>query len=394
MRGHVHRRGAGWGYVADIGFDPVTGKRRQRTKSGFKTKREAEEAVRAVLDEVRVGAYVPPSTETVGEYLAGWLERAKPNLRRTSWDGYRKDVKHLTSRLGAIPLQELKPVQLEACYAELATSGGMRGQGLSAKTIGNAHAVLRRALGDAERLGLVSRNAARLARPPKTESVEMPTWTSEELGRFLESVGEDRLYAAFVVLATTGMRRGELLGLRWGDLDLGAGHLSVKQTITASNYVIIVGPTKTTRSRRRIELDPVTIESLRRHRKAQAAERLAAGSDWHNEDLVFCQPNGEPVHPDRFTRYFRRQVTKVDVTLIRGPHDLRHTWATLALKAGVHPKVVSDRLGHSTISITLDIYSHVTPSLDADAANAVASAIFGQERGATGTADPASTSNA
>jgi integrase len=381
MRGHVHRRGAGWGYVADVGVDPVTGRRRQRTKSGFKTKREAEQAVRAVLDEVRVGAYVPPSTETVGEYLAGWLERAKPNLRRTTWDGYRKDVTHLTSRLGSISLQELKPVQLEACYAELAISGGMRGQGLSAKTIGNAHAVLRRALGDAERLGLVSRNPARLARPPKAENVEMPTWTSEELGRFLESVREDRLYSAFVVLATTGMRRGELLGLRWADLDLGAGHLSVKQTITASNYVVIVGPTKTARSRRRIQLDPVTIESLRRHRTAQAAERLVAGSEWQSKDLVFCQPNGEPVHPDRFTRYFRRQMSKVDVTPIRGPHDLRHTWATLALKAGVHPKVVSDRLGHSTISITLDIYSHVTPSLDADAANAVANTIFGQDRG-------------
>jgi len=376
MRGHVHRRGAGWAYVADVGLDPVTGRRRQRTKSGFITKREAEQAVRAVLEEVRVGAYVPPSTETVGAYLAGWVERAKPNLRRTSWDGYRKAVMHLTSQLGSMPLQQLKPVHLEACYAELTTSGGSRGQGLSAKTIGNAHAVMRRALGDAERLGLVARNAARLARPPKVEHVDMPTWTSHELGLFLDSVREDRLYAAFVVLATTGMRRGELLGLRWADLDLDAGHLSVKQTITASNYVIIVGPTKTARSRRRIELDPVTVEALRQHRKAQAAERLAVGSEWLSEDLVFCELNGAPLHPDRFTRYFRRRVSRVAVPAIRGPHDLRHTWATLALKAGVHPKVVSDRLGHSTISITLDIYSHVTPSLDADAANAVASAIF------------------
>ena len=332
--------------------------------------------MRAVLEEVRVGAYVPPSTETVGEYLAGWLERAKPSLRQTSWDGYRKDVTHLTSVLGSIPLQDLKPVQLEACYAELAVSGGVRGQGLSAKTISNAHAVMRRALGDAERLGLVQRNAARLARPPKVENVEMPTWTSHELGLFLESVRDDRLYAAFVLLATTGMRRAEVLGLRWADLDLKAGHLSVKQTITASNYVVIVGPTKTARSRRRIELDPVTVEALKRHRKAQAAERLAAGSEWLSEDRVFCEPNGAPLHPDRFTRQFRRAVSKVDVSPIRGPHDLRHTWATLALKAGVHPKVVSDRLGHSTISITLDIYSHVTPTLDAEAANAVASAIF------------------
>jgi integrase len=380
MRGHVHRRGSGWGYVADVGTDPVTGGRRQRTKSGFKTKRKAEEAVRAVLAEVRTGAYVPSSTETVGEYLAAWLERAEPNLRRTTWDGQRKSVGYLTSQPGSVPLQHLQPIQLEACYAELAKSGGIRGKGLSPKTIGNAHAVMRRALGDAERLGLIPRNAARLARPPKVENVEMPTWTSDELGVFLESVREDRLYAAFVVLATTGMRRGDLLGLRWADLDLNAGHLSVKQTITASNYQIIVGPTKTARSRRRIELDPVTVECLRQHRRDQAAERLTRGAEWQDHDLVSCDTAGEPLHPDRFTRYFCRQVSKADVTQIRGPHDLRHTWATLGLKAGVHPKVVSDRLGHSTISITLDIYSHVTPSLDANAANVVAGAIFGSER--------------
>jgi integrase len=381
MRGHVHRRGTGWGYVVDVGRDPVTGRRRQRTKSGFKTKREAEEAVRVVLDEVRTGAYVQPSTDTLGEYLAGWLERVKPNLRPTTWDGYRKDVAHVTSRLGAVPLQALKPVQLEACYAELAESGGAKGQGLSPKTIGNAHSVLRRALGDAERLGVISRNVARMARPPKAEHVEMPTWTAEELGRFLASVADDRLYAAFVLLATTGMRRGEVLGLRWADVDLRAGHLSVKQTITASNHRLIIGPTKTARSRRRIELDPETIDVLRRHRKAQAEERLAIGAGWVDNDLVFCRADGEPVHPDWFTRYFVRLEAKLDVPQIRGPHDLRHTWATLALKAGVHPKVVSDRLGHSTIAITLDIYSHVSPTLDADAANTVASQIFGASEG-------------
>jgi integrase len=172
------------------------------------------------------------------------------------------------------------------------------------------------------------------------------------------------------------MRRAEVLGLRWADVDLRAGHLSVTQTITASNHRLIIGPTKTARSRRRIELDPETVDVLRRHRKAQAEERLAIGAGWVDHDLVFCRVDGEPVHPDWFTRYFVRLESRLDVPQIRGPHDLRHTWATLALKAGVHPKVVSDRLGHSTIAITLDIYSHVSPALDADAANTVASQIF------------------
>lgn len=184
-----------------------------------------------------------------------------------------------------------------------------------------------------------------------------------------------------MLLATTGMRRGEVLGLRWADVDLRAGHLSVRQTITASNHRLIIGPTKTARSRRRIELDPEMIDVLRRHRKAQVEERLAIGARWVDNDLVFCRADGEPVQPDWFTRYFIRLKGKLDVTQIRGPHDLRHTWATLALKAGVHPKVVSDRLGHSTIAITLGSCSHVSPTLDADAANTVASQIFKASKG-------------
>ena len=377
MRGHVHRRGRGWGYVVDVGIDPATGRRRQRTKSGFATKREAQEAVRRVLDEIRAGTYVEPSRETVGEYLTAWLERAQPNLRQTTWDGYRKSVALLIPGLGSTTLQQLQPVQLEACYAELAISGGRWGQGLAPKTIANAHSVLRRALGDAERLGMVSRHVARQARPPRVDRVEMPTWTAEQLGKFLASVDDHRLRATFVLLATTGMRRGEVLGLRWSDVDLDAGHLSVKQTITASNHEVVIGPTKTARSRRRIELDPATVEALRRHRKDQVEERLMAGEEWVDNDLVFCRTDGTPVHPDGFSNTFTNRQAKVDVPQLRGPHDLRHTWATLALKAGVHPKVVSDRLGHSTISITLDIYSHVSPSLDADAASTVAAQIFG-----------------
>ena len=216
-----------------------------------------------------------------------------------------------------------------------------------------------------------------MVRPPRAERKPTVTWTADELGCFLESVDEDRLRAAFYLLATTGMRRGEVLGLRWDDVDLDSGYLSVEQTITTVSDELIMGPVKTARSRRRIALDPATVAALRRHRALQAEERLAAGELWVDGNLVFRSADGEPLHPDRFTRRFQRLVSDVGLPALRGPHNLRHTWATLALQSGIHPKVVSERLGHATIAVTLDTYSHVVPSLDADAANLVADRILG-----------------
>ena len=242
----------------------------------------------------------------------------------------------------------------------------------------HCHIVLHRALSHAERLGLVPRNAAHVARSPAVDRKEAATWSAEELSAFLQSVEDDRLSADYVVLATTGMRRGELFGLRWSDVDLDRGRLSIAQSLLNIDSSLVIEPTKTNRSRRSIALDEGTVEVLRAHRRRQAEERLAFGEQWDaSYDLVFCKPNGEPEHPDMFSRRFKKQVAAAGLPTLRGPHNLRHTWATLALKAGVHPKIVSDRLGHATIAVTIDTYSHVTPSMDADAADLVAASIFG-----------------
>jgi len=379
MQGRVYRRrGNRWSYVVDVGYDVATGKRRQQGRSGFATKAQAEKALRDLLTSIEHGTYVASTPTTLKEYLDGWLETTKLRIRETTWHSYALSVKRLNSQLGAVKLQALTPLQIETCYARLLLSGGRRGRPLSTKTVRNVHIVLHRALSDAERLGLVPRNAAQAAKAPIGQRAEMVTWTSEELAAFLEYVASDRLYAAYVLLATTGMRRGEVLGLRWSDVDLQRGRLSIAHTITTMYDTVIIGPTKSNRSRRNVSLDPETVRVLKAHRRAQAQERLAAGELWDPAPgLVFCQEDGTYVHPDRFTDTFQRHVRETGLPKLRGPHGLRHTWATLALQSGVHPKVVSDRLGHSTIAVTIDTYSHVAPSLDADAANVVAATILG-----------------
>src|SRR5262249_44070430 len=224
---------------------------------------------------------------------------------------------------------------------------------------------------DAERLGLGARNPARSAHGPSVSRKEQDTWSPEQLSRFLTTTAGDPLYGVFVLFATTGMRRGEVVGLRWVDVDLDRGVTSVVHTITTVHGRPIESTTKTAKSRRRVSLDAASIAVLRAHRAAQRKDRLLVGAGWVDHGLVFCRYDGSPLHPDLITRRFRALVEQTGLPRIR-LHDLRHTYATLALRAGVHPKVVSERLGHATVWITLDPYSHVAPSLDRQAAETVA----------------------
>jgi integrase len=289
-------------------------------------------------------------------------------------------VRRICSHLGQVSLQALTPLQIERFYADLARPPRSGTRSLAPKSIRNTHVVLRKALADAERLGQVARNAAAAAKAPTVRRPEHRTWSSDDLREFLAATSDDRLAAAFVLLATTGMRRGEVLGLRWSDVDLDGAQLAVVQTVTTVGYAVVFSPPKTARSRRFVYLDAQTVAALRQHRRRQREERIEAGSAWDaSHDLIFCDPVGQPLHPDCLTREFGRAAASADLSRIR-LHDLRHTYATLALKAGVHPKVVSERLGHATVGITLDLYSHVTQPIARDAAEVVANAIFGDAR--------------
>lgn len=375
-RGSVRKRGSSWTVVLDVGPDPVTGRRRQKSKGGYRTRKAAEAALRELVASVDAGHVVARSTKTVGDYLDAWLEVVGPRLRPTSWNSYRQAVEHVKAKVGAVPLQSLAPLDVENLYRELLATRGRQGRTLSPKTVRGIHVVLRKALADAERLGLVVRNAAAAAKSPVPPKHEHTTWTAPELAAFLSSLSDERLSATFVLLATTGMRRGEALGVRWSDIDLDRARVSIVQTITTVRDKPVISPPKTARSRRLVSLDPETVAALRDHRRRQNEERLRAGGSWSTEgDFVFTNEVGEPIHPSAFSRLFATRVRQAKLPTIR-LHDLRHTYATVALGAGVHPKIVSERLGHATIAVTLDLYSHVTPAIDSEAAALVARKIF------------------
>jgi integrase len=371
MRGSVRRRGTTWSYVVDVGRDPANGRRRQRTKGGFVTRKEAEQALAEVIRDLGRGTYVGRDPQTVAEWVDRWLPSMASKIRSSTLRDYEQGLGRVTARLGHVRLQDLRPLDIEELYASLLADGHRYGGGLSPKSVRNVHIALRRSLADAERFGLVQRNVAALVKAPSPQRRELATWTADEVRTFLDSVAGTRLAAAYRLLATTGMRRGEVLGLRWSNVDLDAARLQVNQSLTVVKQELVWAPPKTARSRRSLSLDDATVAAVRQHRRRQNEARLALDDSWADNDLVFCDEAGRELHPDRFSRAFTSAAKRAGVRVIR-LHDLRHTWATLALQAGIHPKVVSERLGHATTGITLDVYSHVQPELDAHAASAVA----------------------
>jgi integrase len=377
MRGSIRKRGSTWTYYLFI-RDPLTGGRRQRSKGGFRTKRECQAALTEALAAIRTGAFVEPSRRTVGSFLAEeWLPAVRrTNLRPSTWANYRIHIEaHVLPDLGGIELQQLSPIQLNALYQQLLTVGGRDGAGLAEKTVRNVHAILHRALKDAGRWGYLARNPAAAADPPTPKRLEPQVWEPAQLRTFLSHVRNDRLYAAWLLVATTGLRRGEILGLRWVDVDLKAGRLAVRQTLVVVDYHVQVSEPKTPRSRRALALDPATVEALRAHRTQQDGERALIGAGYHHSGLVFTAPDGSPIHPQRFSSWFEQHTRAAGLPRIR-LHDVRHSYATAALAAGVPAKVVSERLGHATIAMTMDTYSHVLPALDTQAAAAVARLIL------------------
>src|SRR5215218_10731316 len=274
--------------------------------------------------------------------------------------------------LGGLPLQAVMPTHLNSLYSDL------RAAGRAPKTIRNVHGVLSKALADAERWGLVSRNAARLADVPAVARPKLRVWSPQQTWAFLRAVASDRLFAAWLLAATTGMRRGELLGLRWADVDLDVGVLRITQARVRAGNQVVAGEPKTARGRRTIALDPATVAALRQHRKRQAEERLLAGPRYADSGLVFTMPDGSPIHPNRFGLWFRRRTRTAGLPAIR-LHDMRHSYATAGLAAGVPPKVMSERLGHATVAFTLDTYTSALPAMDKSAADVVAGLILGTE---------------
>lgn len=374
QRGGIYRRGNTW--TAFWRTDAVDG-RKQHTKGGFRTKKEAQHFLTETLAAIQGGVFREPSKVTLGEFLVErWLPARELAVRPSTFASYRGLVeRHILPALGGVQIQQLTPDHLDRFYADLIA------RDLSAKTVRNVHVLVHRAMKDAVRKNLVPRNVAEAADPPKLNRAdrdEMKTWTPEELRRFFDGIAEHRLAPAYVLAATTGMRRGEVLGVRWRDIDLSARRLHVQQTVLSVEYKLTFGRPKTKRGERKIALDPETVRILRGHARRQRDEKRLLGAGYHDHDLVFAREDGTPVHPDYFSQTFDRTVRRLGLPKIR-LHDLRHTHATLGLAAGVDAKVMSDRLGHATSAFTQDIYMHAIPAKEEAAAEQIAGLVFGAE---------------
>lgn len=337
-----------------------------------KTRAEAAAKLTAALRDRDRGLLLVGGKQTVAQYLMSWLDVVQPTIRPRTHKRYAELMTlHAIPVLGKSPLAKLTAQQVQGLYAVKLASG------LSPTTVRHLATVLYGALAQAERLGLVARNVASLVDPPRNAETEMCVLTPEQVHTLLRAVHGDRLEALYVVAVSTGMRQGELLALRWRDVDLTGGTLAVRATLqrTKEEGYVLRAP-KTKQSQRRITLGAVASSALRAHRARQAAERLALGETWDASiDLVFPNTLGRPMDGTNLLHYhFYPLLKRSGLPRIRF-HDLRPTAATLLLGRGVNPKIVSEMLGDASISITLDVYSHVLPAMQAQAAAAMDDAL-------------------
>ncbi|MED4726829.1 tyrosine-type recombinase/integrase [Aneurinibacillus migulanus] len=363
MKGHARKRGSKWSFVIDLGRDEVTGKRKQKWFSGYKTKKEAEKACAEMILQIENGQYVVESEQTYGDYLMQYLENiAQHSVRASTYQLHLFiATKHIIPKLGKKKLQSIKPMHLQEFYTQKIK------EGLATSYIRNMHAIISKSLKKAAEWGLIKENIASLVTPPRIEKKQVKTWTLEEANQFLYKIkerktGNKKLYIAYVLAIYCGMRKGEILGLCWKDCNFEKGYISIQQTLVKIKGSLSLQEPKTKGSIRTIKVPDFALQILKAHKIKQMEIKLRVGSAYKEHDLVVANWNGSMIDPADINADFKIACKFADVPQIRF-HDLRHTHATLLLQLGENPKVVSERLGHADISITLNTYSHVLPNM-------------------------------
>lgn len=320
----------------------------------------------------------PASDGSVGEYLENWLW-GKQSLRPSTHAAYESHVRrYLAPMLGGIALADLRPLHIERMHRHLATAEEDR-PGLSVSTLHRLHATLMSAMNTAVKRGLIERNPAATVELPRRTRTRQETWDANELGGFLAQVADHRLHLLFVLLGLVGLRRGEAVALRWIDVDLNAGRLRIEQAAVRLGGTTIIGPPKSPSSIRVLALDEETARKFTWHAARQRLELRRATGDKRQPDLVFTTPDGGVLDPSSISREFDRLVARHGLRRIR-LHDLRHTSASLGLGSGESLVEVSRRLGHSSITITADTYSHVSPLVAKDSVERLAATLYGHGR--------------
>ncbi len=432
MKGSVYQRRTTWTYrFRGPEKDLATGEYPTISKGGFPTEKEAWKACREAMREADCGRFVRSSARTLGQFLTEWFKAVEASLDATTWQNWKDYADaYIVPRIGQQRLQRLDEPQLLKLYATLLAEGRIKGnrdvdmynywskrvidgesptarevsencgttihaartavrryksgiiakelpKGLAPKTVRNIHAMLHRALVDAVAWKYIAYNPASNIKPPKRPRRRRTVWNPDQIQTFLKSVQNDRFAALFMLELTTGIRRGQICGLKWADVDLDAGEITVHD-----NRVVVAGQArdkaggKTRNADKTISIDRVTLAALRRWRLHQDGDREFFGDDYHPEDYVFTFEDGRPPHPDTIRQRFDRLAAAAGLSRITF-HDLRHSYATAALKAGVSPKVVSERIGHADVGFFLQTYAHVLKNDDRAAAEQAASFLIG-----------------
>jgi integrase len=342
-----------------------TSKGRKRKTLYGKTRQEVAAKLAKGLSDREGGLTFDAENLKLGEYLERWLtDSVRDSVRDVTYRGYDRQVRnHITPTLGNIKLKALTPTHVRGLYRDKTDAG------LSPRTVQYVHVTLHKALKQAVNDGLVPRNVTEAVKPPQLRREEIKPLTSQQAKMFLKAVRGDRLEALYVLAITAGLRQGELLGLRWEDVDLERGTLQVRRTLSGSkNGNPIFGIPKTAKGKRSVKLTEKALEALKRHRELQLEEGQRLAGLWQEHGLIFTTQVGTPINRHNLvTRSFKPFLDRAGLPKIRF-HDLRHTCATLMLCGGIHPKVVQELLGHASVTITLDTYSHVLPTMPGEAA--------------------------
>ena len=375
MKGHIRERSPGcWAVVLDV-RDPQTGKRKRRWHSFRGTKRAAQIECARLVSQMQGGVYLEPSKLSLAQYLDRWLAHIQSLVTPKTFERYLGIVtNNLKPALGGIALTKLQAIHISGAFAKALTEGRRDGKGgLSPRTVHHCHTILKQALGQAVRWRALPYNPADAVEPPRVEYGNMVTYDLTQTGSLLQATRGTRMFVPTMLAVLCGLRRGEICALQWKHVDLAAGQLAVTRSAEQTKAGVRYKEPKSGRART-VALSSTVLNELRRHHVEQARQLLQIGVRVTEDLFVFSQLDGAPYPPDRLTRAWIAFAEKSSLPRIRF-HDLRHAHATHLLASGVHPKIASERLGHSRVGITLDLYSHATPGMQREAADIVDAAL-------------------
>jgi integrase len=375
VKGHIRERSPGhWAVIIDA-VDPASGKRKRKWHSFEGTKRQAQVECARLVSEKSNGTYLEPNKLTVAQFLEHWLGHIKARVSPRTHERYGEIVrKNIEPLLGGVQLTKLRPAQIAESYASALSNGRRDGSGgLSPNTVVYMHRLIKQALAHAVRWQMILRNPAEAVDPPKIERGAMTTYDMAQTAELLDAVRETRLSVPVLLGVLCGLRRGEIAALRWGNIDFVRAQLAVVQSAEQTREGVRYKEPKSGRART-VALSAIVLEELREHRLRQAEELLRIGIRQSEATFVYAREDGEPMQPRSLTHAWQMMVGRTALPRVRF-HDLRHAHATHMLSSGVHPKVASERLGHSKVGITLDLYSHVLPGMQAEAAALVDGAL-------------------